>query len=138
MTQVFGENGRVIPVTVVALEKDPAASLEGTDIVIVGKSKGKGFAGVIKKWGFHGGPSTRGQGIKQRTPGSIGSQTPGRVLKGKKMAGRAGNDRVTVKGSKIVKVLPEVKQIMVSGPVPGARNAKVEINVMEKTGGNEK
>lgn len=131
MTQVFGDNGLVTPVTVISCESDVSLDLEKRDVSVVGKSKGKGFAGVMKKWGFHGGPATRGQGIKARTPGSIGSQTPGRVLKGKHMAGRLGNDRVTIKGLKIVKVVPEAKQLMVSGPVPGARNSKIVINLLE-------
>jgi large subunit ribosomal protein L3 len=130
MTQVFTDNGKVVPVTIIACEKDVTSDIENKDIVIVGKSKGKGFTGVMKKWGFHGGPATRGQGIKARTPGSIGSQTPGRVLKGKKMAGRAGNARITIKGLKIVKVVSDLKQIMVSGPVPGARNSKIEVKIL--------
>lgn len=132
MTQIFGENGRVTPVTIIFSETDVSPDLEGKDVIIVGVSKGKGFTGVMKKWGFHGGPATRGQGIKMRTPGSIGSQTPGRVFKGKKMAGRKGNERVTIKGLKIVKVVPGSKQVMVSGPVPGARNGRVEIKFAEE------
>ncbi len=131
MAQVFGDNGLVTPVTVISCESDVSLDLENRDVSVVGKSKGKGFAGVMKKWGFHGGPATRGQGIKARTPGSIGSQTPGRVLRGKHMAGRLGNDRVTIKGLKIVKVISESKQLMVSGPVPGARNSKIVINLLE-------
>lgn len=129
MAQVFGDNGLVTPVTVISCESDVSLDLENRDVSVVGKSKGKGFAGVMKKWGFHGGPATRG--IKARTPGSIGSQTPGRVLRGKHMAGRLGNDRVTIKGLKIVKVISESKQLMVSGPVPGARNSKIVINLLE-------
>ncbi len=131
MAQVFGDNGLVTPVTVISCESDVSLDLENRYVSVVGKSKGKGFAGVMKKWGFHGGPATRGQGIKARTPGSIGSQTPGRVLRGKHMAGRLGNDRVTIKGLKIVKVISESKQLMVSGPVPGARNSKIVINLLE-------
>jgi len=130
MTQVFADNGKVVPVTIIACNEDITSDIENKDIIIVGKSKGKGFTGVMKKWGFHGGPATRGQGIKARTPGSIGSQTPGRVLKGKKMAGRAGNARITIKGLKIVKVVSDLKQIMVSGPVPGARNSKIEVKIL--------
>jgi 50S ribosomal protein uL3 len=131
MTQVFGENGKVVPVTVVVCDTEVTSELENKDVTVVGKSKGKGFTGGMKKWGFHGGPATRGQGIKQRAPGSIGSQTPGRVLKGKHMAGRAGNARVTIKGLKIMKVLSDLKQVMVSGPVPGARNSKIELKIAD-------
>ncbi len=131
MTQVFDDNGKVTPVTIVLCNSDVSSEIENKSVVIVGKSKGKGFTGVMKKWGFHGGPATRGQGIKGRTRGSIGSQTPGRVVKGKKMAGRAGNERISIKGLRIVKVLPELKQVMISGPVPGARNSKIEIKFIE-------
>jgi large subunit ribosomal protein L3 len=131
MSQIFSENGKVVPVTIISCNGNIEKELENKEVIIVGKSKGKGFTGVMKKWGFHGGPATRGQGIKARTPGSIGSQTPGRVLKGKKMAGRAGNQRVTIKGLKIIKIVPELKQLMVSGPIPGARNSKIEIKVLE-------
>ena len=127
MSQVFGENGKVIPVTVIGMEDKVETSLEGSDVIVVGKSKGKGFTGVMKRWGFKGGPATRGQGITSRTPGSIGSQTPGRVFKGKKMAGRKGNKRVTIKGLKIVKV--EDNLVYVSGPVPGARNSNIVLKV---------
>ncbi|MBU0535042.1 50S ribosomal protein L3 [Patescibacteria group bacterium] len=139
MTQIFGENGRVVPVTIVACDSDVTLELENKEVAVVGKSKGKGFTGVMKRWGFHGGPATRGQGIRQRAPGSIGSQTPGRVLKGKKMAGRIGNARVTIKGLKIMKVLSDLKQVMVSGPVPGARNSKIELKVIDtvKSGENK-
>jgi len=130
MTQVFTDDGRVVPVTIVVCDEEVPPEIEDKDVVVVGKSKGKGFTGVMKKWGFHGGPATRGQGIKMRTPGSIGSQTPGRVLKGKKMAGRAGNARITIKGLKIVKVASDLKQIMISGPVPGARNSKIEVKIL--------
>ncbi|MFC1700066.1 50S ribosomal protein L3 [Patescibacteria group bacterium] len=128
MSQVFGENGKVIPVTVIGVDEKVDPSLEGVDVVVIGKSKGKGFTGVMKRWGFKGGPATRGQGITSRTPGSIGSQTPGRVYKGKKMAGRKGNVRVTIKGLKIVKV--EDNSVYVSGPVPGARNSKITLEVL--------
>ncbi len=130
MTQIFSDDGVVTPVTVIYCE-NLTEDMENKDIVVVGTSKGKGFTGVMKKWGFHGGPATRGQGIKSRAPGSIGSQTPGRVLRGKKMAGRAGNSRVTIKGLKVMKVLPKENHIMVSGPVPGARNSKIEIVFVE-------
>lgn len=130
MTQVFGENGRVVPVTVIACDGEVSTELENKNVYVVGKSKGRGFTGGMKKWGFHGGPATRGQGIKGRAPGSIGSQTPGRVLKGKHMAGRSGNERITIKNLKIVKVVTDLKQLLVSGPVPGARNSKIEIKLV--------
>jgi len=94
----------------------------GDLVAVVGISKGKGFAGVVKRWHFAGGPKTHGQSDRERAPGAIGSTTtPGRVLKGKKMAGRMGGDKVTVKNLKVVEVLPEKNLLVISGLVPGAR-----------------
>ncbi|GIW69535.1 MAG: hypothetical protein KatS3mg101_0282 [Patescibacteria group bacterium] len=130
MSQIFLDTGKVIPVTIIgSIDTQLSGDLENRKVVIVGVSKGKGFAGGMKKWHFSGAEATRGQSTKPRAPGSIGSQTPGRVRKGKKMAGRLGGGRVTVKGLRIVKVLPDQKQIMVSGPVPGARNSKVVVKL---------
>lgn len=92
----------------------------GDVIAVTGISKGKGFAGVVKRWHFKGGPKTHGQSDRQRAPGSIGSTTtPGRVLRGKHMAGRMGGDRVTVKNLHVISIEPEKDEISVSGPVPG-------------------
>ena len=134
MTQMFLENGDVIPVTVIGLDDAPAPEINNKDVKVTGTSKGKGFAGVMKRWNFAGvGGATRGQSTKARTGGSIGSQTPGRVFKGKKMAGRMGNKQVTVKGLKIVGVDEERKEVMVSGPVPGARNAQVILRILNES-----
>jgi large subunit ribosomal protein L3 len=131
MTQVFLDNGSVVPVTIISSKDNLNSEIENKNIDIIGTSKGKGFAGVMKRWHFAGvGELTRGQSNKQRSAGSIGAQTPGRVLKGKKMAGRMGNARVTVKGSKIIKVNVENKEVMVLGPVPGARNSKVTLRIL--------
>lgn len=95
----------------------------GDVVAVTGTSKGKGFAGVVKRWGFAGGPRTHGQSDRLRAPGSIGQgTTPGRVWKGKKMAGRMGSDQVTVKNLVVVSVEPEENTLAVSGPVPGVRN----------------
>jgi len=100
----------------------------GDLVTISGTSKGKGFQGGVKRWGFAGGPKTHGQSDRQRAPGSIGQgTTPGRVLKGKKMAGRMGNERITIKNLIIVFVDNEKNIIEVSGPVPGNRNGLLEI-----------
>jgi len=89
-------------------------------------SKGKGFAGVVKRWGFAGGPKTHGQSDRHRAPGSIGAgTTPGRVLKGKKMAGRKGGDTVTLLNKEIVDI--KDNYILVSGPVPGSNGDLVAI-----------
>lgn len=130
MTQVFLDNGNVVPATIISFNNDLQPELENKEIVIVGKSKGKGFTGVMKKWNFKGSMATRGQSDKPRAAGSIGSQTPGRVYKGKKMAGRHGNTKVTIKGSKILKVLLEEKFLYVLGPVPGAFNSEVTLKVL--------
>jgi len=104
---------------------------QDNDIVKVsGISKGKGFAGVVKKWGFHGRPSTHGTKHELRAPGSIGSSTPQRVVKGKKMAGRGGNQRKTIK-NRIVKIDKENNLIVVEGSVPGRRGTLLEIKSEE-------
>ncbi len=100
----------------------------GDLVAVTGISKGKGFQGVVKRWHFAGGPATHGQSDRPRAPGSIGSTTtPGRVLKGKKMAGRMGGDRVTVKNLHIVSVNPEKNELSVSGPIPGVPGGLVFI-----------
>ncbi len=101
---------------------------EGEIVKISGLSKGRGFAGVMKRYNFSGGPKTHGQSDRQRSPGSIGqSATPNRVMKGIKMAGRMGNERVSILNLKVLKVIPEKNQILVKGSIPGARNNIVEI-----------
>ncbi|MFC1621950.1 50S ribosomal protein L3 [Patescibacteria group bacterium] len=131
MTQMFLDNGKVVPATIVKTEAELSEEMLDKKVAITGFSKGKGFTGVMKRWGFKGGPATHGQSNKPRSGGSIGSQTPGRVLKGKKMAGRVGNEKVTIKGLKILKVTPEKGEFMVSGPLPGARNGKLTIKINE-------
>lgn len=93
----------------------------GDRIRITGVSKGKGFAGGVKRHGFSGGPRTHGQSDRERAPGSIGSgTTPGRVNRGKRMAGRMGTDRVTVHGLRVVSVHPDTHTLVIKGLVPGA------------------
>jgi large subunit ribosomal protein L3 len=100
----------------------------GQKIDISGTSKGRGFTGVVKRWGFHGGPKTHGQSDRHRAAGSIGAgTTPGRVWKGQKMAGRMGGKRVTIQNLEVVEVLPEKNLILVKGSVPGARTGLLEI-----------
>ncbi len=95
---------------------------EGDYLDITGISKGKGFAGVMKRWGFAGGPASHGSTSHRRT-GSIGSGSafPSRVKKGKRMPGRMGGDRITVQNLKVMKVEPEKNFLLVKGAVPGAR-----------------
>ncbi len=100
-------------------DKIESSTFNSGDVVCIkAKSKGKGFAGVVKRYGFAGGPKTHGQSDRLRAPGSIGAgTTPGRVLKGKKMPGRMGGDNVMIKNKKIVDVIENY--ILISGPVPG-------------------
>lgn len=188
MTQIFQENGVVVPVTIIDIknvyvaakktkDKDgydavlvgygkkknatkaetgkfkqlgfvPAVSKEAkmttdfdlgaelkantfavNDVVsITGNTKGKGFQGVVKRWGFAGGPKTHGQSDRHRAPGSIGQRTtPGRVYKGKKMAGRMGGIIKTVKNLVVVAIDEENGLIAVRGAVPGNKGSLVFI-----------
>jgi large subunit ribosomal protein L3 len=93
---------------------------EGEVIDVTGTSKGRGFQGGMKRHGFHGGPKTHGQSDRLRAPGSIGSSaTPGRVIKGQKMAGHMGNERVTVQNLKVLRVDTDRNLLLVEGSVPG-------------------
>lgn len=133
MSQVFSEDGKVTPVTLVQFEDLPKDLKVGIPVEIVGTSKGKGFAGVMKRHGFAGGPATHGQSDRARAPGSIGgTTTPGRVYRGKKMAGRMGGKRVTVKGSFVVEVDPEKKIAKISGAIPGPRRSKLVVSYEPK------
>lgn len=108
---------------------------KGDTISATGISKGKGFAGGVKRWGFAGGPKTHGQSDRHRAPGSIGQgTTPGRVLKGKKMAGRLGNEKVTVRNLKVINVLPELGEIWVSGSLPGTKGSWVFLKKVKPEG----
>lgn len=104
----------------------------GDIVEVTGISKGKGFAGVVKRHNFRGGPKTHGQSDRERAPGSIGqTTTPGRVYKGKRMAGRMGSDQVTLPNLTVIAVDLENKVLFVTGLVPGHKNAIVTI---KKTG----
>jgi large subunit ribosomal protein L3 len=183
MTQVFGEDGTVTPVTVLGMmpltaiqvktiEKDGYAATQfgagirkekniskavkghvkglgnfeilkeykgegelesfavGDRVIVSGISKGKGFQGVVKRHGFHGGPRTHGQKHSEREAGSIGGsggRAGGRVAKGMRMAGRMGSNRVTVKNLKVIGIDAEGKQMLVSGAIPGRRGSIVEV-----------
>jgi len=108
---------------------------EGDLVNITGVSKGKGFAGVVKRHHFAGGPKTHGQSDRHRAPGSIGSTTsPGRVLKGMRMAGHMGNSRVTVRHLQVYKTDPERNLLLIRGAVPGAKNGLL---LIKKAGGGK-
>lgn len=99
----------------------------GDLVQVTGMSKGRGFSGVIRRWGFSGGKKTHGS-RSHRVPGSIGaSATPGRVIKGKKLPGRMGYRKTTIKNLKILDVRPEMDVIAIKGAIPGSRNSIVEI-----------
>ena len=100
----------------------------GEKVDIIGTSKGRGFAGVMKRWNFGGGPRTHGQSDRARAPGSIGGgTTPGKVYKGLKMGGHMGNRRITVKALEIIEIDTERNLLMIKGGIPGATNSLIQI-----------
>ncbi len=103
---------------------------EGDTVTVSGISKGKGFQGVVKRHGFKGGQRTHGQKHSEREPGSIGGggRAGGRVVKGMRMAGRMGGDRITVKNLKVLQVIPETGEIVIKGAIPGRRGTMLEIH----------
>jgi len=107
---------------------------EGVRVVSVrGVSKGKGFAGVVKRWGFHGAPASHGANKNHRRAGSIGAGTsPGHVAKGMKMGGHAGAANTTVKNVRVVRLDPERNLLMVEGSVPGPTGAFVSVRVVKR------
>jgi len=115
-------------------QKIDVSLFKAGDLVdITGISKGKGFAGVVKRHHFAGGPKTHGQSDRHRAPGSIGATTsPGRVLKGKRMAGHMGDSRVTARHLEVIEADPERNLLLVKGAVPGARNGLL---LIKKSGG---
>jgi len=171
MTQMFGESGKVEPVTLVRAEPVEVSFLrtkekdgydavqvrrgrirrecrlknakvtpyetgaflsitqfaQGDKVIVSSISKGKGFQGGMKRHGFHGAPKTHGVKHAHRQPGSIGAGGVQRVLKGQRMAGRMGGDRVTTRGVKVVKVYEDTNIIALKGGIPGSRGSLVEI-----------
>lgn len=170
MTQLFDENGKVIPVTILrtkgvtvtglrTVERDGYAAIQvksnlsnvmrefrtnpgdlaiganiaadiftaGDVVKLSGTTKGKGFQGVVKRHGFKGGWGQHGQKHSHREPGSIGATWPQRVLKGKRMAGRMGSDKMTFKSVLILDVDTDEGLILVKGQVPGKRGSLVEL-----------
>ena len=115
-------------------ERVDASTFKAGDVVdVIGVSKGKGFAGVIKRHHFHGGPKTHGQSDRHRAPGAIGSgTTPGRIYRGKRMAGRMGSDRVTVQNLQVVEADASRNLILIRGSVPGGVNGLVMIRKAKK------
>jgi len=133
MSQLFDEESVVIPFT--ELEVSDVALIKGKEstdfmkeVVIEGVTKGKGFAGVMKRWNFAGQPASHGQKDYARGGGSIGAQGHGRVMKGKKMPGHMGSRKVTIK-TKLVGLDGSI--LRVKGGVPGGRNSKITVYLKE-------
>ena len=108
---------------------------DGAYVDVTGTSKGKGFQGVMKRWNFAGGPASHGSKKWHRRPGSIGQRkTPGRVYKGKRMAGHMGMDRVTVQNLEVVEIRADENLILVKGAIPGANGGLVVLRQAAKGG----
>lgn len=122
------------PVPAVGDKIDVGVFLPGERVDVVGVSKGKGFAGGVKRHHFAGGPKTHGQSDRHRAPGSIGATTtPGKVFKGLRMAGHLGTERVTVPNLEIVMADPERNLLLIHGAVPGAKDGLVLIKRARKS-----
>lgn len=133
MSQTWMED-KVTPVTILEIadseDKNLILSLkEGEKVKVSGKSKGKGFQGVVKRYGFAGGPKSHGQKDKLRTPGSIGSRYPQRVVPGRKMPGRMGSEKVTVKNLMVVKLDQDKRTVFLKGAVPGTKGSVVYLMI---------
>jgi large subunit ribosomal protein L3 len=106
----------------------------GATVNVTAISKGKGTSGVMKRWGFHGGPRTHGQSDRGRAPGSIGrGTTPGRIVKGKHMAGHMGAENVTIENLKIHSFDVETGSLQVTGAIPGSRGALAKITITKES-----
>jgi len=109
---------------------DASIFAPGDLVRVTSTSKGKGFQGVVKRHGFHGGPRTHGQKHSEREPGSIGGGLRGKVPKGKRMAGRMGGTTITVTNLKVLQVLPETNELLIKGAIPGRRGTIISISEM--------
>jgi len=126
MTRIFDEKGFEQPVTLVKPEKSADQFKEGEVVNVTGISKGKGFSGTVKRHHFHLGPKTHGSD-NYRRPGSIGATYPERVIKGRRMAGRLGGKKTTLKNLKIIKIDQKNQEMLLGGAIPGPRKAQVLI-----------
>lgn len=106
---------------------DASLFAKGDRVAVSGTVKGRGFQGVVKRHGFHGAPATHGTKHAHREPGSVGATWPQRIIKGKRMAGRMGGNRVTIKNLTIADVLAEKNLLVLTGAVPGHRGSLLEI-----------
>jgi large subunit ribosomal protein L3 len=130
MTSMF-KNGRQYGVTPIKLSEkaDIALVKAGSLVMVSGISKGKGFAGGVKRWHFKGGPATHGQKNRHRAPGSIGNTTPQRVLPGRHMAGHMGMVRKTAKNIPVLDIDADKRVILLNGSVPGPIGREMEIRI---------
>jgi len=118
---------------------DVSAFVEGDHVDVTGTSKGKGFAGVVKRHHFAGGPKTHGQSDRWRAPGSAGAgSTPGRVFKGVRMAGQMGNEQVTVQNLRVALVDADKNLLAVQGAIPGGKNGLVIVREAVKASGGQR
>jgi len=130
MLRFFDDTGAAEAATLLlGVEKDLEEIKEGVAVTVSGLSKGKGFQGVVKRHGFHGGPRSHGQKHNERMPGSIGAGGYQRVFKGRRMAGRMGGDKITIKNMKVLKVVPASGELLVRGAVPGRRGTQLKITL---------
>jgi len=126
----FRNRDNTAPDVEVGANIDVSTFAVGDKVVVSAISKGKGFQGVVKRHGFHGGPRSHGQKHSERSPGSIGGsggRAGGRVAKGMRMAGRMGSDRVTVRNLSVLQVHPATGEIVISGAIPGRPGTLVEV-----------
>jgi len=127
MGQIFKDD-IVIPVTFISIDKNADTEFEvGSKLKVSGKSKGRGFQGVVKRHGFHGGPKSHGQKHTLRAPGSIGSTGPQRVFPGVKMAGRMGNETVTIKNLEVIAFDKDRSLLALKGAVPGNKRGELKV-----------
>ncbi len=128
--ELRNRDGKPVAGAEVGTTVDITAFAVGDKVTVSAITKGKGFQGVVKRHGFHGGPRSHGQKHSERAPGSIGGsggRAGGRVAKGMRMAGRMGSDRVSVRNLSILQVLPETGELVISGAIPGHPGTLVEV-----------
>ena len=128
MSQLFKEDGTVIPVTLIeAGSLENLEIKEGDKVKVSGISKGKGFQGVVKRHGFSGMPGSHGHKGMERSPGSIGQRFRQHTLKGMRMAGHMGDKKVTVRNLEVVKIDKETNLLALKGAIPGRRGTSLKI-----------
>lgn len=127
---MYNEAGKLLPVTLILIEGGKELEVtEGQEVTVTGRSKGKGFQGVIKRHGMGGAPRTHGHKHDLRRVGSIGSGFPEHVFRGKRMPGHMGNERVTIKHLEVVKIDKENNLIALKGALPGAAGSRVTLRI---------